>query len=109
MKKFFNDAIIKTKEFIEGNDLIDSSIFVKTNLLKTVTFVKDMHQFDKLLNIKFCDNKLIYLLYSSENDEEINIITKVFDKKVHSLATLFDNAVDLELNIYKNYGISFLN
>ena len=108
MKRNFNEAVIKTKEFINENEFDSSSIRVKTNLLKTISFIKSMYQFDKLLSITIHEYKLNYLLYSSDNEEEIKIISSISEKN-QSLASFFSNATDLELAINREYGIEFVN
>ena len=72
------------KNISDNCELMGDKIVLKTNLLKTLEFIKNKYKFDMLKSITAIDEKekgieLVYNLYSVENDEEVlvSIFTKI--------------------------------
>jgi len=101
-------------EFInifKDSELIGEKIIVKSNLLKTLDFIKTHYAFDLLKDITAVDNcesgiELIYRLYSTENHEDVIISTTV-SNETESVTSIFDSATADEKEIYDLFGVIF--
>ena len=100
-KNIFNDADI------EGEKLV-----IKTNLAKTLKFIKDNYHFEVLKNITAVDLQdkgveLLYHLYSIEDEEDLLVSILVYDE-IESISSIFDSANADEKEIYDLFGIKFI-
>lgn len=101
-------------EFInifENCEILNDKIIIKNNLFKAVEFIKNNYYFDMLKEIIGIDNndgttELIYVLYSSENEEEVKLSVTV-EKEAESVSKIFDSAIADEKEIYDLLGINF--
>jgi len=93
-------------------ELYGDKIIIKSDLAKTIDFIKNNYNFDMLKEIIAVDNKdsgieLIYVLYSAENEEEVKISITV-GNQAESVSKIFDSAVADEKEIYDLFGINFV-
>ena len=93
-------------------ELYGDKIIIKSDLAKTIDFIKNNYNFDMLKEIIAVDNKdsgieLIYVLYSVENEEEVKISITV-ENQAESVSKIFDSAVADEKEIYDLFGINFV-
>lgn len=99
-KNIFNDV-----------QAVGERLVIKADLLRTLAFVKENYHFDVLKNITAVDNvenvELIYFLYNSEDDENLQISINVKDE-AESASKIFDSAVADEKEIYDLFGIKFI-
>lgn len=92
---------------IQGDKLI-----IKSDLVKTIEFIKDNYKFEVLKEIVAVDNKeegieLTYRLYSTENEED-TLVSIVVKDEAESVSSLFDSAVADEKEIYDMFGVKFI-
>lgn len=98
---------------IFGNcDLVQDKIVIKSNLAKTIKFIKENYAFGILKEIIAVDKKeegieLMYRLYSEPNEEDIIISIMVKDE-AESISKIFDSAVADEKEIYDLFGVKFI-
>ena len=91
--------------------LVGEKIIIKSDLFKTIDFIKTDYSFTMLKDITAVDNgngetELIYRLYSPENDEDVVISINV-ENETESISKIFDSAVADEKEIYDLFGINF--
>lgn len=103
---------IEFKNIFEDAELVGDKIVVKSNLAKTVEFIKNNYHFELLKEIIAVDNKddgieLIYRLYSLENEEDVLVSISVKDT-AESVSKIFDSAVADEKEIYDLFGVNFI-
>ena len=101
LKNTFNDC-----------ELVGEKIIIKSNLYKTLEFVKDSYGFNILKEIVAVDNQengteLTYRLFSLENEEEALVTITVFNE-AESVSKLFDSATADEKEIYDLFGVKFI-
>lgn len=93
-------------------ELTEDKIILKSNLKKTLEFVKNNYGFDLLKEIIAVDNKengieLTYHLFSTEDEEDVLIAINVKDE-AESVSEIFDSAVADEKEIYDLFGVKFI-
>ena len=99
------------KNIFSDCELVGEKIVIKSQLAKTIEFIKDNYHFEILKEIIAVDNQndgieLIYKLYSIADDEDVLISISVRDE-VESISYIFDSAVADEKEIYDLFGIKF--
>ena len=91
-------------------ELVENKILIRSNLTKVIKFIKDNYHFDFLKNITAIDLgdeiELIYKLYSTDANEDVNISIKTKDE-IESISNVFDSAVADEKEIYDLFGVKF--
>ena len=100
------------KNIFNDTEIVGEKLVVKSDLEKTLSFIKDNYHFDMLKNITALDNKdagieLIYNLYNLEDEEDLFVSISVKDE-AESVSKLFDSAVADEKEIYDLFGVKFL-
>ena len=100
-KNIFNDA-----------EIMGDKLVIKSNINKTISFIKNNYHFDILKQIIAIDLKeqgieLIYHLYSTEDEENLNISIIIKDE-IESISSIFDSAIADEKEIYDLFGVRFL-
>ena len=103
---------LEFKNIFEDVKLVGDKIVVKSNLAKTIDFIKNNYHYNLLKEIVAVDNKdmgieLIYRLYSIENEEDVLVSITVQDT-VESVSQIFDSAIADEKEIYDLFGINFI-
>ena len=93
-------------------EIVGEKIVIKSDLAKTIEFIKNNYSFDMLKEITAIDNleqgiELIYRLFSPENDEDV-IISISVDNEAESISKIFDSAIADEKEIYDLFGINFI-
>jgi len=93
-------------------EIVGEKIVIKSDLAKTVEFIKNNYNFDILKEIIAVDNsergiELIYRMFSIENEEDILLSITVTDE-AESISKIFDSAVADEKEIYDLFGIKFI-
>lgn len=104
--------VSELKNIFGDCELTPDKIIIKSNLKKTIEFVKEKYGFDLLKEIIAVDNKdegieLTYRLYSTEDEEDALISINVKDE-VESIADVYDSAVADEKEIYDLFGVKFV-
>lgn len=104
--------INELKNILGECELDGEKIVVKSDLLKTLEFIKNNYSFDVLKEIVAVDNKemgieLIYRLFSVENEEEVLVSIFVKDE-AESVTSIFDSATADEKEIYDLFGVKFI-
>ena len=99
-------------DIFQNCELIDEKIVIKSDLVKTIEFIKDNYGFDLLKEIVAIDNKehgieLIYRLYSTGNEESV-LISYIVNDYAESISKIFESAVADEKEIYDLFGIKFI-
>ena len=102
----------KLKEMFEECELSGDKIIIKSNIAKTLEFIKENYNFDMLKEITAVDLQeagveIIYRFFSTEDEEEILISITVKDD-AESVSKVFDSAVADEKEIYDLFGIKFI-
>jgi NADH-quinone oxidoreductase subunit C len=103
---------LEFKNIFEDVELVGDKIVVKSNLAKTIDFIKNNYHYNLLKEIVAVDNKevgieLIYRLYSIENEEDVLVSITVQDT-VESVSQIFDSAIADEKEIYDLFGVNFI-
>lgn len=103
---------IEFKNIFEDAELVEDKIVIKSNIAKTIEFIKENYHFDLLKEIVAIDKQengieLIYRLYSLENEEDVLVSTTVINE-VESVSNIFDSAVADEKEIFDLFGVNFL-
>lgn len=103
---------LEFKNIFEDIELVGDKIVVKSNLAKTIDFIKNNYHFDLLKEIVAVDNKdagieLVYRLYSTENEEDVLVSITVKDT-AESVSQIFDSAIADEKEIYDLFGVNFI-
>lgn len=104
--------ILELKNMFEGCELTSDKIIIKSNLAKTIKFVKEKYGFDILKEIIAVDNKeqgieLIYHMYSTIDEEDFLLSINVKDE-AESITSIFDSAYADEKEIYDMFGVKFI-
>ena len=102
---------LEFKNIFEDVELVGDKIVVKSNLAKTIDFIKNNYHYDLLKEIVAVDNKeagieLIYRLYSIENEEDV-LVTITIKDTAESVSQIYDSAIADEKEIYDLFGINF--
>ena len=100
-KNIFNEA-----------EIVGEKLIIKSDLEKTLRFIKDNYHFDMLKSITAFDNKeagieLLYNLYNIEDEEELLVSLTVQDE-AESVSKIFDSAIADEKEIYDLFGVKFI-
>ena len=100
------------KNIFEDTEIVGEKLVIKSDLEKTLSFIKDNYHFDMLKSITAFDNKeagieLVYNLYNIEDEEDLFVSISVKDE-AESVSKLFDSAVADEKEIYDLFGVKFL-
>ena len=100
------------KDIFNECELDGDKVIVKSNLAKTISFIKEKYKFDVLKSITAVDKKeqgveLTYRLYSLENEEDLLIVINV-EVEIESISSIFDSATADEKEIYDLFGVKFL-
>ena len=100
------------KNIFEDAELVNDKILIKSNLVKTIEFIKNNYSFDVLKEIIAIDNKdncieLIYKLYSTENEENVLVSINAVSE-AESVSRIFDSAIADEKEIFDLFGIKFI-
>ena len=103
---------IEFNKIFNESELVDDKIVIKSQLAKTLDFIKNNYHFEILKEIIAVDNKefgieLIYKLYSIEDEEDV-LISITVEKEAEILSSLFDSAIADEKEIYDLFGINFI-
>lgn len=104
--------ISEFKNIFGDCEIIQDKILIKSNLKKTIEFVKENYGFDLLKEIIAVDNKengieLTYRLYSTEDEENV-LISIIVRDEAESISQVFDSAVADEKEIYDLFGVKFI-
>ncbi len=104
--------ISELKNMFADCELTTDKIIIKSNLKKTIEFVKENYGFDILKEIIATDNQdkgieLTYRLYSTDDEEDALISIFVKDE-AESIVDIFDSACADEKEIYDMFGIKFI-
>ena len=103
---------LEFKNIFEDVELVGDKIVVKSNLTKTIDFIKNNYHYNLLKEIVAVDNKeagieLIYKLYSIDNEEDVLVSITVQDT-AESVSKIFDSAIADEKEIYDLFGVNFI-
>ena len=103
---------LEFKKIFEDVELVEDKIVVKSNLAKTIDFIKNNYHYNLLKEIIAVDNKedgieLIYRLYSISNEEDVLVSITVQDT-AESVSKIFDSAIADEKEIYDLFGVNFI-
>ena len=93
-------------------EIIGEKIVIKSDLAKTINFIKNDCSFNMLKDITAVDTRdngieLIYRMYSTENEEEL-VISITVNEETESISKIFDSAMADEKEIYDLFGINFI-
>lgn len=105
--------INELKNVFNNCEIIGEKIVVKSEIFKTLDFIKNNYGFNILKEIIAIDNKekgieLIYRLFSSENEEDVLVSISIFNNEAESVSQIFDSAVADEKEIYDLFGVKFI-
>ena len=99
------------KDIINGCELSEEKICIKSRLHDTIEFIKNNYSYNLLKSITAVDCgdciELIYNLLSVEDEETVLISIKV-EQEAESIADLFGSAKAEENEIYDMFGINFI-
>jgi NADH-quinone oxidoreductase subunit C/D len=103
---------LEFKNIFKDADIIGEKIVIKSELVKTLDFIKNNYHFDVLKNITAVDLKdegveLIYYLFNIADEENLLVSILVKDE-AESVCKIFDSAVADEKEIYDLFGIKFV-
>ena len=106
-----NMDLEELKRLLGNSELIDGKVVIKSDLAKTIDFIKNNYGFNILKEITAVDTtngiELSYRLYSVEDEEEV-IISIVAQNEAESISKIFDSAVADEKEIFDMFGINFI-
>ena len=93
-------------------EIAGEKLVVKTDLEKTLDFIKNNYHFDVLKNITAIDKQedgieLIYHLYNTEDEEDL-LVSFITKNESESVSKIFDSAVADEKEIYDLFGVKFI-
>lgn len=93
-------------------EIAGEKLVVKTDLEKTLDFIKNNYHFDVLKNITAIDKQedgieLIYHLYNTEDEEDL-LVSFITKNESESVSRIFDSAVADEKEIYDLFGVKFI-
>lgn len=100
------------KNLFKNCEIVEQKIYVKSELLETIKYIKENYHFDMLKEIVAIDKKdegieLNYRLYSSINEENI-IVATITKDEVESVSSIYDSSVADEKEIYDLFGVKFI-
>ena len=100
------------KNIFNDTEVVDEKLVIKSDLVKTLCFIKENYYFELLKSITAIDNKeagieLIYNLYNIEDEESLLVSITVKDE-AESVSKIFDSAVADEKEIYDLFGVNFI-
>mgnify|MGYP003290136844 CR=1 FL=1 len=102
--------IIEFKNLFGESELFGEKIIMKSDIAKSLQFLKENYGYNILKEIIAIDNRddieLSYRLYSPDDDEDVIITTFVKDE-AESVSKIFDSAVADEKEIFDLFGIKF--
>ena len=92
-------------------ELNGEKIIIKSDLVKTLSFIKENYRFDILKSITAVDLKekgieLIYRLFNTEDGEDV-VVSILVNKEAESVSKIFDSAMADEKEIYDLFGVIF--
>lgn len=100
------------KNIFKDTEIINEKLVIKTDLVKTLSFIKENYGFVILKQIIAIDNQeneieLIYQLFNIEDQENLKISINVTNE-IESVSSIFDSAIADEKEIYDLFGIKFI-
>lgn len=100
------------KNIFKDTEIINEKLVIKTDLIKTLSFIKENYGFVILKQIIAIDNQeneieLIYQLFNIEDQENLKISINVTNE-IESVSSIFDSAIADEKEIYDLFGIKFI-
>lgn len=103
---------LEFKNIFQDTEIVGEKIVIKSDLVKTLDFIKNNYHFDVLKNITAVDLKeegveLIYHLFNIADEENLLVSILVKDE-AESVCKIFDSAVADEKEIYDLFGIKFV-
>ena len=102
--------IDELRDIIEECELDNDKICVKNKIHDVIEFVKNNYSYKMLKSITAIDLsnevELIYHLYSTVDDEDLLLSTRV-QNETESISDIFDSAKADENEIYDMFGIIF--
>ena len=98
-------------QIFNDSKIVGDKIYIKSDLAKAIDLVKNGYNFELLKEIVATDNndgttELTYVLYSTENEEEVKLSILVKDY-AESITPIFTSAIADENEIYDLFGIKF--
>ena len=93
-------------------EIVGEKLVIKSELVKTLDFIKNNYNFAVLKNITAVDLKeegieLIYHLFNIEDEENL-LISIIVKGDAESVSRIFDSAVADEKEIYDLFGVKFI-
>ena len=103
---------LEFNNIFQDTEVIGEKLVIKSDLVKTLDFIKNNYHFDVLKNITAVDLKeegveLIYHLFNIADEENLLVSILVKDG-AESVCKIFDSAVADENEIYDLFGIKFV-
>ena len=103
---------LEFNNIFQDTEVIGEKLVIKSDLVKTLDFIKNNYHFDVLKNITAVDLKdegveLIYHLFNIADEENLLVSILVKDE-AESVCKIFDSAVADEKEIYDLFGIKFV-
>ena len=103
---------LEFNNIFQDTEVIGEKLVIKSDLVKTLDFIKNNYHFDVLKNITAVDLKdegveLIYHLFNIADEENLLVSIWVKDE-AESVCKIFDSAVADEKEIYDLFGIKFV-
>ena len=103
---------LEFNNIFQDTEVIGEKLVIKSDLVKTLDFIKNNYHFDVLKNITAVDLKeegveLIYHLFNIADEENLLVSILVKDG-AESVCKIFDSAVADEKEIYDLFGIKFV-
>lgn len=100
------------KNIFKDAEILGEKLIIKSDVFKTLNFIKENYGFELLKDIKAVDLKelgieLIYHLYNIEDEENLYVSIIVKDE-AESVSSVFDSAVADEKEIYDLFGVNFI-
>ena len=102
----------KFQEIFGDIEIREGKIVVKSEIAKTLDFIKNNYSFDILKEIIAIDSangefELIYKLYSTVNEEDV-LVSILVKEEVETVSEIFASAIADEREIYDLFGINFI-
>jgi len=100
------------KNIFKDAEILGEKLIIKSDVFKTLNFIKENYGFELLKDIKAVDLKelgieLIYHQYNIEDEENLCVSIIVKDE-AESVSSVFDSAVADEKEIYDLFGVNFI-
>ena len=100
------------KNIFGDSEIVGGKLQIKSNIAKTLDFIKENYHFDMLKSITAIDNKdagieLNYNLYNTEDEEDLTVSIYVKDE-IDTVGKIFDSAIADEKEIYDLFGVKFI-